>query len=81
MRKPDLDRERSEKKLSARDFLTVYNDGLPSQFPKASAPLLRRFSERHPELFKQSAEWSLDVHRKRFMDWLPNYLRENPPSE
>ena len=76
MRGPDLDRERSEKKLSIQEFLSSYNDGLPAQFPRASLPILTLFAKNYPELFKK-AGWSLDQHRKKVMDWLPTHLREN----
>ncbi|MEK7079994.1 MAG: hypothetical protein AAB901_01775, partial [Patescibacteria group bacterium] len=68
-------------KLSLAEFLANYNDGLPSQFPSASAALLKTFSETHPELFKTGVTWSLDQHRKRVMDWLPVYLRSHPVAE
>jgi len=80
MRGPDLDRERSEKKLSLPEFLSMYNEGLPSEYPKASTPLLTAFNLKHPELFKREGVWSLDQHRKKFMDWLPNHLRTNAES-
>ena len=75
MKGPDLDRERSEKKLSLPEFLAAYNKDLPSQFPRASASLLKIFSERHPEFFKRDSNWSLDQHRKKVMDWLPGHIR------
>lgn len=71
----DLDKERSLKSLTKKEFLTMYNHELPDAFPKASLPLLEVFKHTHPELFKRGAIWSLDQHRKRFMDWLPNHLR------
>jgi len=81
MKGPDLDRERSERKLSFSQFLATYNEELPSAFPRASAPSLKAFSKSHPELFRNGSTWSLDQHRKRVMDWLPRYLRSNPEGE
>ena len=75
MRGPDLDRERSEKKISLAEFLISYNDGLPAGYPRASAALLKTFTGVYPELFKQGDLWSLDQHRKRVMDWLPAHVR------
>ena len=75
MRGPDLDRERSERKLTLAQFLASYNEGLPLEYPRASAPLLKEFSASYPELFKEGAVWSLDQHRKRVMDWLPAHVR------
>ena len=75
MRTLDLDRERSEKKLSASEFVSAYNEGLPPQFPRASLPFLLAFRKAYPTLFKDAGVWSLDLHRKRFMDWLPAHLK------
>ncbi|MES2225268.1 MAG: hypothetical protein V4480_00475 [Patescibacteria group bacterium] len=75
MKLPDLDRIRSEKTLTLAQFLECYNDELPSQFPRASAPLLEEFRRDHASLFVRSGAWSLDQHRKRVMDWLPARLR------
>ena len=74
MRLPDLDRERSEKLLSLPTFLKSYNEGLPSQFPRASLQLLREFKKTHGPLFKRNDSWSLDQHRKIVMNWLPSQL-------
>ena len=70
MRLPDLDRERSEKSLSFKDFLKYYNEGLPLQFPRASFALLHEFRKANAALFKRNGSWSLDQHRKKVMDWL-----------
>ncbi|MDP2651865.1 MAG: hypothetical protein Q8O94_01890 [bacterium] len=72
MKLPDLDRIRSEKLISLSEFLKSYNEGLPSQFPRASLPLLREFKKVHMNLFKHSELWSLDQHRKVVMNWLPS---------
>lgn len=69
MKLPDLDRQRSEKMVSFSVFLASYNEGLPLQFPRASAALLREFRKTHAALFKSNL-WSLDQHRKKVMDWL-----------
>ncbi len=69
MRTPDLDRARSEKSRSFAEFLKLYNENLPAAFPQASATLLKQFRADHAELFK-NGDWSLDLHRKKVMDWL-----------
>lgn len=74
MKGPDLDRERSEKECTLKEFLTLYNEGLPTGYPRASASLLREFSAAYPALFKGDI-WSLGQHRKRVMDWLPTHGR------
>ena len=81
MRGPDLDRENSERRLTLAEFLAAYNIGLPTGFPRASTPLLRVFSQKYPDFFKNSELWSLDQHRKKVMDWLPNHLRASAHSE
>ncbi|MBU6321711.1 MAG: hypothetical protein KGI78_04110 [Patescibacteria group bacterium] len=75
MKGPDLDRERSERRVTLATFLAEYNDKLPEAFPRASLPLLREYRTRYPGQFKADGLWSLDEHRKRFMDWLPAYLK------
>lgn len=79
-RGPDTDKEHSEKKLSLAEFLKAYNANLPEVFPPATKGLLKAFTEKYPDFFKNGIdEWSLDQHRKRLMDWIPNYLREHSP--
>jgi len=72
---PDLDRQRSERKIPLTDFLTCYNEGLPPEFPRASLALLKEFKRVYPTHFKDDGLWSLDAHRKRVMDWLPAHLK------
>ena len=71
MKALDLDKERCERDLSLTDFLKYYNENLPSEFPRASLPFLREFRKTYPGLFKSEGTWSLDRHRKKFMDWRP----------
>lgn len=75
MKLPDLDRERSEKKISPGDFLKSYNENLPEAFPPASTVLLNEFKKANPNLFKDNGSWSLDQHRKKVMDWLPAHIK------
>ncbi|MHB8710570.1 MAG: hypothetical protein ACYC6X_03420 [Minisyncoccota bacterium] len=70
MKAPDLDRQRSEKSRSLNEFLKLYNENLPLAFPRASAALLEDFKSGHANLFKSNRVWSLDLHRKKVMDWL-----------
>lgn len=74
MRGPDVDRERSEQKRSLSEFLKLYNEGLPLGFPRATSTLLGEYQHRNAGLFKDGL-WSLDLHRKKIMDWLPSYLK------
>ena len=77
MKTLDPDIERGKKKLSVADFLKFYNENLPPEFPRASFPFLREFKKTYPRLFKGNDTWSLDMHRKKFMDWRPQ--RTNSP--
>lgn len=70
MRTLDLDKERSEKPHSLADFLKLYNENLPLTFPRASTALLEEFRSTHTDSFKSNGVWSLDLHRKKVMDWL-----------
>ena len=77
MKTLDPDRERGEKKLSVADFLKYYNENLPSEFPRASLPFLREFKKTYPRLFKGKDTWSLDMHRKKFMEWRPQRTKSS----
>ncbi len=70
MRPPDVDKIRSEKQRSLAEFLKLYNEALPSSFRKATKKLLEEYKTTHPEAFKAGDIWTLDVHRKKVMDWL-----------
>ena len=61
----------SEMQISRRDFLKSYNQNMPATFPRATTPLLNKFREEHASLFKHGDMWSLDIHRKKLIEWLP----------
>ncbi|MHB8652170.1 MAG: hypothetical protein ACYC8S_03485 [Minisyncoccota bacterium] len=58
--------------VSLSDFLVSYNKNIPKEFPRASAELLEKFQAAHAPLFTNGDLWSLERHRKRLIDWLPN---------
>lgn len=64
----------SEERVSLGTFLKSYNRGLPTGFPRSSISLLKKFKESHPLFFKHGNMWSLDEHRKRVLDWIPQRL-------
>lgn len=70
MRGPDVDKIRSEKPHTLAEFLRLYNENLPESFPRVSAALLEEFRTTHASIFKSSGAWSLELHRKKVMDWL-----------
>ncbi len=57
--------------ISIGDFLKSYNQNMPVTFPRATLSLLNRFREAHTTLFKHGDLWSLDLHRKKLIEWLP----------
>ncbi len=61
----------SETLLSVAEFLHSYNETIPTNFLKASLPLLQKYKEEHASFFKHAEMWSLAEHRKKIMDWLP----------
>ena len=75
MKERDFDKERSEQTLSIEDFKKRYNEDLPSDFPTASITFLKQFKKTYPALFKDESLWSLDRHRKKFMDWRPQRIK------
>ncbi len=60
-----------EMQISQSDFLKSYNENMPASFPRASTTLLNKFREQHTGLFKHGDMWSLDLHRKKLIEWLP----------
>ena len=61
----------SQAHISLSDFLKSYNENIPDNFPHATAALLEKFKIAHVTLFKHGDLWSLDQHRKKLIDWLP----------
>lgn len=66
----------SEAQISLADFLKSYNETIPSSFPQASIALLKKYKQEHLAFFKHGEMWSLDLHRKKVMDWLPHNLEK-----
>lgn len=61
--------------VSLLDFMKLYNASLPDAFPKVSKKLLGKYQSEHTELFKHGELWSIDLHRKKVLDWMPSQLR------
>jgi hypothetical protein len=55
--------------VSLASFMESYNKSAPSHLPAASLKTLKQFQEAYPALFRKEDEWSIDKHRKKFMDW------------
>ena len=64
------DLEANQKTTSLADFMESYNKSAPKNFPRASVETLKQFQETNLSLIKNKNTWSIDKHRKRFMDWV-----------
>lgn len=73
MRKYSEESKISEAPMSLAGFLKSYNQNIPPSFPRVSVALLKKFKEAHPLFFKHGDSWSLDEHRKKIIDWLPQH--------
>lgn len=73
MKKRDIQRELNEAKTTLTVFMESYNKSLPEGFPVSSVKLLQKFKQERPSLFKNGDEWSIDKHRKHFMDWVHSH--------
>ena len=69
----NIQQELNEAGTTSMIFMESYNKNLPQGFRIASLKILEKFQAAHPMLFKDGGEWSIDKHRKRFMDWISSY--------
>ena len=60
--------------LTEAEFLESYNKNMPEGYPRATLSLLEKFKVAHTSLFKGKGVWTLDQHRKRLIDWLPQNI-------
>jgi hypothetical protein len=61
----------NEAQISVSEFVISYNKTIPAEWPHATIELLQKFKESNVSLFKHGDLWSVDLHRKRIIDWLP----------
>ncbi len=73
MKRNKAELELSQLQMPLLAFLESYNKNIPASFPHASAPMLKKFQDTHPILFKNGDTWSTAQHRKKLMDWLSGY--------
>ena len=64
----------SELPMSEAEFLASYNANMPEGYPHVSLAIMEKFKLVHQNLFKGKSIWSLDHHRKRMIEWLPQNL-------
>ena len=76
VKKRDIQKELNEAGTTLAVFMDSYNKSIPTGFPVSPARLLQKFKEERPALFKNGDEWSIDRHRKHFMDWLHSHRDE-----
>lgn len=56
-------------------FIEDYNKLFNVPANKANESICQRYRVEHPNEFKTS-DWSIDKHRKRFMDWMSKQSAE-----
>ena len=69
MKRDTKQQEINEALVSLASFGEAYNGMLPVGFPRATDKILREFQLAYASLFRNGDSWSIDKHRKRFMDW------------
>lgn len=74
MKKPPRPTPAYELPMSEAEFIESYNRNMPEGYPKVSVMVMEKFKEAHASLFKGKGFWSLDQHRKRMIEWLPQNL-------
>ena len=73
MKKRDIQKELNEAGTTMDVFMAAYNKSVPEGSLVSSSKLLQKFKEERPTFFKNGDEWSIDKHRKHFMDWLHSH--------
>ncbi|MEK7612782.1 MAG: hypothetical protein AAB449_01385 [Patescibacteria group bacterium] len=71
MKKISQEEQELLEQITLTDFLDSYNKNMPERFPRVTTVILKKFKEAHPSFFKHGDLWSLNLHRKKIMDWLP----------
>lgn len=61
--------------MTIEEFQKSYNENMPMEHPQVSIEQLEKFKAQHPNMFKGDNSWSLDQHRKRMIEWLPQNNR------
>ena len=63
-----------ERPLTIYQFQKSYNENMPMEHPQVSISQLQKFKAEHQSMFKEDGFWSLDQHRKRLIEWLPQNI-------
>ncbi len=71
MKKKEKEPKLHENSISLSEFKDSFNQNMPETFPKVTEEQLLRFKKEHIAFFKHGDLWSLDLHRKKIIDWLP----------
>jgi hypothetical protein len=74
MKKGPKEATLNEIPLTIVEFHDSYNTNMPENYPRVTVALLQKFKDEHASLFKKDGTWSLDQHRKRLIDWLPQNI-------
>lgn len=62
---------------SPKEFVEYYNENVPDSFPSVDLKTLKEFQSHYPALFEDKNEWIIDKHRKKLMDWLASYKKND----
>jgi hypothetical protein len=64
----------NETPLTATEFLESFNSNMPLGYPHVTLDIMKKFQQAHQSLFKKPNIWTLELHRKRMIQWLPQNL-------
>ncbi len=60
--------------MTDAEFLKSFNDNMPAGYPHLTLLTLKKFKDAHTSMFSGEGSWSLEHHRKRMIEWLPQNL-------
>ena len=60
--------------MTSVEFIESYNANMPHGYPHVSLEILEKFKLAHPNLFRNEGIWTLEQHRKRMIEWLPQNI-------
>ena len=68
-------KEELQEKISAiEERMALPDFWADKDVAQATIKELQKFKDEHLSLFKGNSSWTLDQHRKRLIDWLPQNI-------
>ena len=67
----------NETPLTAAQFMESFNANMPAGYPHVTLKIMEHFKLAHQNLFKKPDVWTLDLHRKRMIEWLPQHVSDS----